>query len=256
MFETALSPQDPPADDEAPDPSVVLAEQQLCMLRELAEIGMELARALRPGAAVEAPADDKSHGKVRDPADAFWTVSRAVRLTLALEAKTDEALRDLKAGVVRKAEKAGTALPGQRALKAREARGAQVTELVDHVAMAECETWEDYFGVCKALSERLSEDEAYWDIDERPLRETVERLCRDLTLSPDWSRWDREGWTPDEGPRKRPPFSYFHTPSARPLVNRDEYGQERPTPPWRLHSDREPAANDPAANALAEHALE
>jgi hypothetical protein len=239
MFNSAPTPHDPaaPANDDAPDPSVARAERRLRLLEELAEIGMELARALRPGAIGEMPAPDKASGKVRDPADAFAPLSRAIRLTLALEAKTDEQLRDLKAGVVRDRE-ADEARAVERAKKAREAREQRVHGLVMDVALAECES-DAAYDVWEALDERLEHDEAYDDYADPPLRETVERLCKDLCLSPDWSRWDGEGWNQD-GPPVRPSYSPFHTPSAKPLL--DENGEPRsetpaPPPPF-------PAAHD------------
>src|ERR1022692_2426117 len=81
---------------EAPaDPAVRRAEERLAMLRELAEIGMRLTRAVERRAlaeaeAVEAPAAAARPAADRansfDPAAAFSSLSRAVRLTLALEA--------------------------------------------------------------------------------------------------------------------------------------------------------------------------
>ncbi len=80
------------------------------MLRELAEMGMELTRAL---VRQNAPAPEAAEGvdtapasptppttpaSRRDPADAFARLSRAVRLTLALEATTDDAIAALRAG--------------------------------------------------------------------------------------------------------------------------------------------------------------
>jgi hypothetical protein len=191
----------------------------------MAEIGMKLLRALEPGVA-EAPSE-KSPGKTRDPADAFASLSRAVRLTLALEAKTDEQLRQLKAGVVRKRE-ADEAQAAERAQKTREAREKRVHELVMDAVMAESESDQEFGEFSDALDERLDADEAYFDMADRPLRETVERLCKDLCLSPDWSHWDGEGWTQDFLPA-RARYSLFHTASPRPLLNDD--GSPRETPP-------------------------
>jgi hypothetical protein len=190
------------------------------LLEELAEIGMELARALRPGAAAgEDCADDKS--RRRDPAEAFAPLSRAIRLTLALEAKTDQELRDLKAGVVqaREAEQRRTAKRLRKAAE-RDAEGREEKALwlVVEAAEAEIEDAEAFDEFFEALEERLDQDDAYTHCDARPLRETVERLCEDLMLSPDWSRWSDEGWIHD-GPPARPRFSPFNTPSRRPILN-------------------------------------
>jgi hypothetical protein len=214
MSNAAPQPQDPA--DEAPDPSVVLAEGRLRMLRRLAEIGMELAeRTLNTEAA---PA------KGRDPADAFAPLSRAIRLTLALEAKTAAELRDLKAGVVREREEERTRTAERReAAAAKEARerAVKVRELVSEAAEFEIADVYEFAQVYHALHERLDEDPAYEDLSEHPLRETVERLCKDLMLSPDWSRWDGEGWIKDEAAPRRLRYSIFNQPSARALLDDD-----------------------------------
>ena len=194
------------ADD---DPSVVLAESRLLLLRELAEIGMKLVRGLEPG----------------DSSDAFAPLSRAIRLTLTLEAKTDEALRDLKAGVVRKRKKeAKRAARRHEAAAAKEAeeRAEKVRELVAEAAEAEIPDAYEFAGRYFALRERLDADSAYKDLGERPLREIVERLCKDLMLSPDWSRWDGEGWIKEEGAPKRTRYSIFNQPSAAPLLDDED----------------------------------
>jgi hypothetical protein len=210
------------ADD---DPSVVLAESRLRMLRRLAEIGMELAeRALNTQVA---PA------KGKDPADVFAPLSRAIRLTLTLEAKTDEELRDLRAGVVRKRKKeAKRAAKRHEAATAKDAqeRAERVCELVADAAEAEIPDVYEFAGLYHALRERLEDDPAYRDCGQRPLRETVERLCKDLMLSPDWSRWDGEGWIKQEGAPKRIRYSIFNQPSAVPLLDDDDRDEPQAEP--------------------------
>ena len=220
-------------------PSVVLAEGRLSLLRELAEIGMKLARALEP--CTPAAADDEAEtgrSRGRDPADAFARLSRAIRLTLTLEAKTDEALRDLKAGVVRKREKEKKrAAKRHEAAAAKEAeeREVKVRELVAEAAEAEIPDAYEFAGRYFALRERLDEDSAYKDLGERPLRETVERLCKDLMISPDWSRWDGEGWTREAGAPRRTRYSIFNQPSAVPLLDDDDPDESEAEPrPGRL----------------------
>jgi hypothetical protein len=77
---------------EALDAAILRAERRLRLLEERAEIGMDLARALHREALAE-PAKLSSG----DLAGAFAKLSRAIRLTLALAARTDEALRALRA---------------------------------------------------------------------------------------------------------------------------------------------------------------
>jgi hypothetical protein len=218
----------PLAADEAPDPSIARAERRLRLLEELAEIGMELARALRPCAQTGEAAPDEAPGK--DPAEAFAPLSRAIRLTLALEAKTDAALRDLKAGIVRERAEARERI----AKTARENCVNRVRDLVLSVADVECDDFDAHDNLFEALNERLEQDEAYEKCHERPLRETVERLCKDLKLTPDWSRWAGEGWV-DDGPPIRPRYSPFNQPSRRPVLTAGE------PPPLTPIGDFQPA---------------
>ena len=202
--------------DESPDPAVARAERRLRLLERLTEIGMELAEALRER--VLNPAADDADDKY--PADAFARLSRAIRLTIALETKTDQALADLKAGVVRECEERRT-VAAEKAKKDADARYEQrkyeaycrVICVID----SESQDQEDFEGLAEALDERLSEDEAYDDLTERPLREIVERLCRDLCLTPDWSHWAGEDWD-DAFLATIPDTMPFMHPSRRPLV--------------------------------------
>jgi hypothetical protein len=38
----------------------------------------------------------------------------------------------------------------------------------------------------------------------KPLREVVAKICDDIGLAPDWSRWEGEGWSADYIPRRGP----------------------------------------------------
>jgi hypothetical protein len=236
MFNSAPAPHDPPANDDAPDPSVAAAAWRLGLLKELAEIGMELARALKPGAAgVESPTSDKAPAKGRDPAEVFAPLSRAVRLTLALHAKFDQELRDLKSGIVRvrwvdEMEAENQAI--KRAETAHLTRQYQIGHLVQSVAEDQCQDREAFDTLIEALYERLTEDEAYDRFGDQPTREIVESLCKDLGLEPDWSRWDGEGWIQDGPPPLRPRTSPFNMPSAKPLL--DDDGEPLLEMPWPL----------------------
>ena len=204
---------------ETPDPAIARAERRLRLLQELSEIGMDLARALHREALVTAePATPET--SAADPAGAFARLSRAIRLTLALEARTDEALRLLRSGLAaeREARRVETARRVEAdAAARREARCEKVQELVIEAAEREIDDGEALFGVFAALDERLDEDDAYRDLERLPLRETVERLCADLQLTPDWSRWDGEAWTPRE-PFFRSKASIWRRPSRKPLL--------------------------------------
>jgi hypothetical protein len=219
------------------DPAVLRAERRLRMLEELAQIGMNLARALErqalaaadPVDPAEPAAPDAAEASASraptpntpagDPSVAFARISRAIRLTLALEARTDEQLRALRAGVAAEVEAQRVAARNRAAGEATahsQARRDEVERLVWEAAEREVENLEALDSVLEALEERLNDDEAYFHLERAPLRETVERLCADLELTPDWSLWEGEGWTP-EAPFSRSRFSIWSRPSRRPL---------------------------------------
>ena len=247
---------------EAPDPAVLRAERRLRVLEELTQIGMDLARGLHrqalpapdPAEAV-APVDptdtrapdasETSAGRaptpvtpVGDPSVAFARISRAIRLTLALEARTDEALRALRAGVVVEREARRVQARNRAADEAvarSQARSETVERLVFEAAEREIEDLDALNDVLEALEERLEQDEAYQDLERAPLRETVERLCADLELSPDWSRWEGEGWAPEE-PFSRPKASIWRRPSRKPLPPPDAGSQPAKVAAPRAHA--------------------
>ncbi len=110
MNDTAPLPSTPE------DPGVAVAERQLELLTEMAEMAMVVSRAYAHAAvaasgAVEAILADEfwqpETGRARalagakDAAESFQKVSRSLRLTLALQTTVVDALRDLRAGVYR-----------------------------------------------------------------------------------------------------------------------------------------------------------
>jgi hypothetical protein len=216
---------------EAHEPAVLRAERRLQLLQELTDIGMTLARALeRQALAAADPTDpaapaateasaSRATPSAPDPADAFARISRAIRLTLALEARTDEALRALRAGVaaeceVRRDQARRRAMT--EAVERNQARRDTVERLVIEAAEREIEDDAALGGLLEALEERLDDDAVYFHLDRLPLRETVEQLCADLQLTPDWSQWGGEGWTPNP-PFHRPAASIWRHPSRTPL---------------------------------------
>ena len=83
---------DAPADTPEPIPPEDSAAARLAVLRELVEIGMVLARAMRVQAEAVIEAGAATTDAVSGVADlglSFARISRAVRLTLALEARME-----------------------------------------------------------------------------------------------------------------------------------------------------------------------
>ena len=227
---------DATAPAEATDPAVLRAEQRLQLLERLVQLEMELAEALQRQAiaaanpaeptepdAAAACAPGAAPKTAGDLSAAFARIARSLRLTLALQARAEEQLRALLAGEAAKVEVRCAEASYRAAEEARvrsDHHRNEVERLVSEAAEREVEDLDALNGVLRALDERLHEDDAYWDLDQLPLRETVERLCADLELTPDWSRWEGEGWTPTP-PFTRSRFSLWGRPSRTPLSSCD-----------------------------------
>jgi hypothetical protein len=249
----------------AADARVARAEERLVMLRELAEIGMAMTRKLgrrvleapdddAPDPAPAEPAGPKSAPKAapgprHDPAESFARLSRAVRLTLAFEAKTDEQLADLRAGGKDrpvKGRRRGVAVhddgyddddddhdddgeydeddDGQMLPPAKDYPSAHRNVIRDRVHEAINAEVSDVYRAHEVLDdlyERLTEGDRYDALVNRPLRETVEAICEDLGLNPDWSRWTGEGWLPPPPEAPRYVWQSCWAPGAsRPIKRR------------------------------------
>ncbi|HLZ83029.1 MAG TPA: hypothetical protein VKQ54_05635 [Caulobacteraceae bacterium] len=244
----APQPDPPAADPTAVDEAGLLAasvarvEHRLALLDELADIAMEMARGVaeHSRAVKAAAAEAAKAGETPEAhdfgADDLAKLSRAVRLTLDLAGRLEETLRALRAGEAKihearrqeRREREGRDLSAS--IERVEARKARVIEQVHMVIAREAESEGDSCDLLAALDERLNDDIDYINIDERPLREAVERICKDLDLKPDWSRWTDDGWPEDPLAvlGVRPPWSPFNRPSRTPLLyrNRDYERQE------------------------------
>jgi hypothetical protein len=142
-----------------------LRDRQLQMLGELAEIGLELARA------VEAEAKGGELGL--DAAIlAYARVSRAVRQSIMLQSRLlDGTLAEGKAAEA----------PGARRAEVR----ARVSRILDRAVEASNEAPERVERLRAEAAERL-ESERFGDLLERPVVDIVADICNDLGLSPDW----------------------------------------------------------------------
>jgi len=188
------------------DARIARAEQRLAMLRELAELGMALTRELArreldaaPDAAA-APASTSTpvSGPRRDPADAFARLSRAVRLTLVLEAKAEDELQAMLDGDDDEDSPfSDPYLPNPGPPRDHpSAYRNKVRDAVFDVVNREIKDPEPAYEILDALHERLTEGERYDAFIHRPLKQAVAAVCNDLGLHPDWSRWTGDGWPP------------------------------------------------------------
>ena len=169
--------------DPTPDPHVAAAlaraERRRARLEELSELGMGLARELT-SRAVEGP----YHPEPRhDPARAFASIARAVRFTLALEAKVEERILALRKGELPKVA-GGAAAPFAPCASGPEAAlGSRRERLGEAAAIDETDDEADEERACAELDglyERLTEREYDDALLSRPWRASVAAVCGDL----------------------------------------------------------------------------
>ena len=209
----SLNPPRPLPDREDPHVAAAIAraERRRGGLERLSEIGMALAEQVGAHAAAKIAAVNED--RAGDPARAFATVSRAVRMTFALEARFDDHILALRRGLIpaprntrsaaavaadTSAEPEAT-LPVARQPDPRRDRANTVVREVIHL---EVETLTRARETLDALNERLFDREAYDVLLDLPLRDAVAAICADLGLDPDWDLWtDDVGFVAPPGRR-------------------------------------------------------
>jgi hypothetical protein len=171
-----LPTTEPPSDL----PQDARAQQRLEMLRELAEIGMTLARGVERQA--QAP-------EAGDLGLVFARIARAVRQTLALEARLEGELqvRARKAAFEREQDAASAARAPVRE------RARIVRRAVKRAIEAEADD-DEAEQLIEDLDERLCDREDDEDFLDRPVGELVALICKDLGVTPDLSLWEDEAW--------------------------------------------------------------
>ena len=201
----------PAAPEPAADPKVGRSEVRITKMARLSDLGLDVAET------VTTAAKSGEGAGVADAAEAFAKVSRAIRLTITLEAKLDDALSAYLAGEIAKVEARKAEAERDAYAPLKSGKKARARQLLRDVIDREIPDPEDHEVLCDALDERLLVDDAYDHIDDLPLRDIVEHLCKDLQLKPDWKRWTGEGWKPNP-PFFRPLSSDFSISSRRPIL--------------------------------------
>jgi hypothetical protein len=246
-------------DDDAP----AWARRHLGMLVDLGDMGMVLARDLvrRVTAETEAAeagqAEDAPPGRAAavDPALSFTRISRAVRLTIALEARMR---RQIEAGVFGPANDDAAdgdddddAFSGpidyeaiQRQIAARidprslnRGKDHDIRRAVEDTIETASDDPDEVERLREELTERLEKDEFFDDRIQWPISETIAMLCQDLGLDPDWGRWEKRHWARQEAetsPRGSPYARYPRPPllpNEHPRPAMEKYRQVRGLPP-------------------------
>jgi hypothetical protein len=181
LFVTTSTPS-----GDTPDPAQDRAERHLRVLQELAELGMSLARDVAARAAETADPDLVL---------AFSRIARAVRQTVALEAKLADDRETARADHARRLAQETAARGGRRK--------KFVEDAVERAIYAEAqgETAEDLLG---DLYERLQDPRDDADFADRPIGELIADICKALGVTPDPSLWEDEDWAIEEARRPDP----------------------------------------------------
>jgi len=224
-----LTPDDPEDCAEAPVCAAqARAARQLAMLQELAEIGMQIARAVRDEAlALAAPADEDAPPRSRfgngDLGLVYSRVARAVRQTVALETRV---AGEIETARVERARRRDAALRWAADERQHEIRD-YVAEAIEAEAVEKESSEREVERLLDDLDERLDAGQYDDTLQTAPVGELVERICADLGVIPDWSLWDDHAW------------------AAEHLMARarEDIGADR----WR-DLEPEPAAADPPAS--------
>jgi hypothetical protein len=194
-----------PAPDD-PEGRAEIRARQLAMLQELAEIGMQMARAVRDEALVRAELDEAAPAPPSpfgggDLGLVYSRIARAVRQTLALETRVAEGIEK---GKIEQARSRVAAI--RTALDERQhAVRDYVADAIEAEAAERGTPEKDVERLLDDLDERL-EDGDYDDaLADAPIGDLVARICADLGVTPDWSLWDDQAWA-IEYEKSLPPF--------------------------------------------------
>jgi hypothetical protein len=191
----------------APDPAVLRYERRLHRLEAMAEEGMVKLRALE--------LSDAKRGETRSGVMAFSHIARCIRMTLLLDLKTEQELRDLKAGVVRVAAEprlaAAARCPAENETEEAERPETESFRERERERLEYCERPE-------RLEESLELDAAIARGGEPAFTGAMARLACDLGMPPEAGEDDDEEWAaPRQAPR-RPSWSLLNTTSAIALA--------------------------------------
>ena len=202
------------------------------MLRELADIGMEMARALQGEVRARAEAvEDAESGEppqsVAELGLAFSRVSRAVRQTLALEARLedDRLERERAAKAAEEAQSQSNSELSERAARVR----AKLMQLIhpdrerDHQWD---DDWDDFEG--EDLDDGPDVERGEGFVADRPAADVVAGVCGDLGIEADLSLW-AEG----DGAAASTALNVSGAPLAAPEEHREAAAIESP------HTNRE-----------------
>ena len=262
----------PPEEDSDDVRTPAWARRHVGMLVDIGDMGMVLARDLvrrvtAETEAAEAQAEAVGSGEAQaappagrgvavDPALSFTRISRAVRLTIALEARMR---REIEAGVFGPANDDGRAHNSDEGATApkpidyeairqrlaeridfgaiKRANDYDIRRAVDETIEAATDDPDEVERLRGELTERLEEDEVFEERSGWPIGVTIALICQDLGLNPDWDRWEARDWARQEAVQSPydSPYATFARPARlpreHPRTPTEQYREARGLPP-------------------------
>jgi hypothetical protein len=174
------------------------------MLQELAEIGMNVARAV--GRQVLAEPEPAEPAGTAHPELVLTRIARCVRQTVALEARLTA---DYRAWAAKSSAEQAAAL-AERAERAeaaearrRERRKAQVERAAKTVIEGATRP-DDYHYRLRDVKEWLWDSDDDADFADRPIGEIIARICADLDIPFEAAKWANQSWAREEIRTKAP----------------------------------------------------
>ncbi len=189
----------------------IAAAEDAEMLRELAQIGMRLARLVEENAEAKMALDPAANLGRAD--QAFAKIARSVRQTLALKVKLAEMAAKREAAVESGEE-------GREAESARlHRRKVKLVRAIEESIAAEAENGRtDAEHLLTDLHERLDDADILADLGARPMGEMVAGICDDLGIPVNRAVWQAKGWYLTEN--WRPRLGSDSSPPVAPVPER------------------------------------
>jgi hypothetical protein len=194
-----------PAPDD-PEGRAEIRARQLAMLHELAEIGMQMARAVRDEALARAEDEDVAPARPSpfgggDLGLVYARIARAVRQTLALETRVAEGIEKVRIEHARAHVAAVRTAFDERQHEVRD----YVADAIEAEAAERGTPEKDVERLLDDLDERLDDGDYDEALADAPIGDLVARICADLGVTPDWSLWEGKDWA-IEYEKSLPPF--------------------------------------------------
>jgi hypothetical protein len=175
------------------DVAAEMIERHRRMLQKMGEVGMDLI------AAMQRRANDDDHPETMDQLNlGFSRVTRAVRLTMAYEARLLEDAEARRERIAAEAAKRQRHRAEEAQWRRVDARYDQVQHLAEAAIERKVEEGEiersEAVSLYADLRERLDDEDFEYELETSSIEELLPRICRHLGIEPDPSVWRGVVW--------------------------------------------------------------